>query len=93
MLPLINDLRSARGESLLSETSLFSPQLLEMLPLGPEALALLEPSDLPNVLRKLRQMLQMALVGLLREQDDETHFGYLARVFLLASKRCAAMRP
>ncbi|MGE7963271.1 Hpt domain-containing protein [Pseudomonas sp. NPDC089918] len=88
VLPLLNDLRSARGESLLSETSLFSPQLPELLPLGPEALALLEPSDLPNVLRKLRQMLQMSLVGLLREQDDETHFGYLAKVFARLEALC-----
>ncbi len=34
VLPLINDLRSARGESLLSETSLFSPQLPELPPLS-----------------------------------------------------------
>ncbi|MCF5700205.1 Hpt domain-containing protein [Pseudomonas syringae] len=81
VLPLINDLRSARGESLLSETSLFSPQLPELAPLNAEALALLEPAELPNVLRKLRQMLQMALVGLLREQDDQTHLEYLAKVF------------
>ncbi|MBK5303217.1 MULTISPECIES: Hpt domain-containing protein [Gammaproteobacteria] len=88
VLPLINDLRSARGESLLSETSLFSPQLLELPSLSQEALAPLEPSDLPNVLRKLRQMLQMALVGLLRGQDDETHFGYLARVFARLEVLC-----
>ncbi|RON77002.1 Hpt domain-containing protein [Pseudomonas fluorescens] len=81
VLPLINDLRSARGESLLSETSLFSPQLPELAPLNAEALALLEPAELPNVLRKLRQTLQMALVGLLREQDDQTHLDYLAKVF------------
>ncbi|MDT3312641.1 Hpt domain-containing protein [Pseudomonas sp. rhizo66] len=81
VLPLINDLRSARGESLLSETSLFSPQLPELPPLSAEALALLEPAELPNVLRKLRQTLQMALVGLLREQDDQTHLEYLAKVF------------
>ena len=81
VLPLINDLRSARGESLLSETSLFSPQLPELAPLSEEALALQEPAELPNVLRKLRQMLQMALVGLLREQDDQTHLDYLAKVF------------
>ncbi|MDZ3828895.1 hybrid sensor histidine kinase/response regulator [Pseudomonas monsensis] len=81
VLPLINDLRSARGESLLSETSLFSPQLPQLPPLSEQALALLEPADLPNVLRKLRQMLQMALVGLLREQDDQTHLEYLAKVF------------
>ncbi|MBD9605838.1 MULTISPECIES: Hpt domain-containing protein [Pseudomonas] len=88
VLPLINDLRSARGESLLSETSLFSPQLPELPPLSEEALALLEPSDLPDVLRKLRQMLQMALVGLLREQDDETHLAYLARVFARLEGLC-----
>ncbi|VVN07632.1 Hpt domain-containing protein [Pseudomonas fluorescens] len=81
VLPLINDLRSARGESLLSETSLFTPQLPDLPPLDEEALALLEPADLPNVLRKLRQMLQMALAGLLREQDDDTHLGYLNTVF------------
>ncbi|PNG42104.1 hybrid sensor histidine kinase/response regulator [Pseudomonas asplenii] len=81
VLPLINDLRSARGESLLSETSLFSPQLPELPPLSAEALARFEPAELPNVLRKLRQMLQMALVGLLREQDDQTHLDYLAKVF------------
>ncbi|MCU1762688.1 Hpt domain-containing protein [Pseudomonas sp. 14P_8.1_Bac3] len=81
VLPLINDLRSARGDSLLSETSLFAPQLPDLAPLDEESLARLEPADLPNVLRKWRQMLQMALVGLLREQDDDTHLGYLAKVF------------
>ncbi|WP_419708164.1 Hpt domain-containing protein [Pseudomonas sp. NFX224] len=88
VLPLINDLRSARGESLLSETSLFSPQLPDLPPLDAESLALLEPADLPNVLRKLRQMLQMALVGLLREQDDDTHLGYLAKVFTRLESLC-----
>ena len=81
VLPLINDLRSARGDSLLSETSLFSPPLPDLPPLSAEALAALEPVEWPNVLRKLRQMLQMALVGLLREQDDQTHLEYLAKVF------------
>ncbi|MDR9750762.1 Hpt domain-containing protein [Pseudomonas sp. SZMC_28357] len=88
VLPLINDLRSARGESLLSETSLFSPHLPLIPPLDEEALALLEPAELPNVLRKLRQMLQMALVGLLREQDDATHLGYLAKVFARLEALC-----
>ncbi|WP_439125433.1 MAG: Hpt domain-containing protein [Pseudomonas rhizophila] len=89
VLPLINDLRSARGESLLSETSLFSPELPLIAPLSDEALKRLEPPDLPNTLRKLRQTLQVALVGLLREQDDATHLGYLAKVFHRLEGLCA----
>jgi len=89
VLPLINDLRSARGEGLLAETSLFSPQLQELPTLTDTQLALLEPADLPNVLRKLRQMLQMGLVGLLREQDDSTNLGYLAKVFARLETLCA----
>ncbi|EJK99028.1 sensor histidine kinase/response regulator ChpA, putative [Pseudomonas fluorescens Q2-87] len=90
VLPLINDLRSARGESLLSETSLFSPELPDIAPLQDEALKRLEPPDLPNTLRKLRQTLQVALAGLLREQDDATHLGYLAKVFHRLEGLCAA---
>ncbi|WP_223534154.1 Hpt domain-containing protein [Pseudomonas sp. GL-B-16] len=89
VLPLINDLRSARGESLLSETSLFSPQLPELPALDAETLAQLEPAELPSVLRKLRQMLQMALVGFLREQDNDTTLDYLAKVFTHLEALCA----
>jgi chemosensory pili system protein ChpA (sensor histidine kinase/response regulator) len=88
VLPLINDLRSARGESLLSETSLFSPQWQDLPPLDEDTLVMLEPAELPNVLRKLRQMLQMGLVGLLREQDDNTNLGYLAKVFAHLEALC-----
>ncbi|WP_256830803.1 Hpt domain-containing protein [Pseudomonas sp. Pse1] len=81
VLPLINDLRSARGEGLLAETSLFSPQLPSLPALDEAQLQRLAPDDWPNVMRKLRQMLQMGLAGLLREQEDDTHYGYLAKVF------------
>jgi chemosensory pili system protein ChpA (sensor histidine kinase/response regulator) len=40
------------------------------------------------VLRKLRQMLQMALVGMLREQDNDTNLGYLAKVFARLEGLC-----
>lgn len=88
VLPLINDLRSARGESLLSETSLFSPQWQVLPALDEDTLTMLEPAELSNVLRKLRQMLQMGLVGLLREQDDTTNLGYLAKVFARLEALC-----
>ncbi|MDB6141793.1 MAG: cheA 1, partial [Pseudomonas sp.] len=88
VLPLLNDLRSARGESLLSETSLFTPQLLSVPPLDTEALSKLDSPDLSALLRKLRQMLQTALVGLLREQDVHNNLGYMAKVFTRLEQLC-----
>ncbi len=74
-LPLLNDLRSARGESLLSETACSARPCRNCRHWTRRTLAELTPAELPALLRKLRQMLQTALVGLLREQDDETNLG------------------
>ena len=82
VLPLLNDLRAARGESLLSETSLFAPDLSTRPAALPQAvLERLERAGLPTLLRKLRQMLQVALVGYMRNQEPATQLGYLAKVF------------
>jgi chemosensory pili system protein ChpA (sensor histidine kinase/response regulator) len=88
VLPLLNDLRSARGESLLSETSLFSPQLLSIPELDEQALAERDFPELPVKLRKWRQSLQTALVGLLREQDMQTQLGYMSKVFARLEVLC-----
>ncbi|MEE5130113.1 Hpt domain-containing protein [Pseudomonas alliivorans] len=88
VLPLLNDLRSARGESLLSETSLFAPQLVVVPALGEEELARRNTPDLPNLLRKLRQTLQAALAGLMREQGVKTQLGYMAKVFARLEQLC-----
>lgn len=88
VLPLLNDLRSVRGESLLSETSLFSPQLLVIPPLPEEALAQRTPQDFPGLLRQWRQMLQQALVGLLREDHGPSNLEDMARVFARLEALC-----
>lgn len=89
VLPLLNDLRSARGEKLLSETSLFAPDMSSLAPaLSSESLAERYSPELPGLLRKLRQMLQMALVGVLRNQDLPTNLGYMARVFARLESLC-----
>ncbi len=89
VLPLLNDLRSARGEKLLSETSLFSPDMTVRQPaLSADSLAQLRTADLPVLLRKLRQMLQMALIGVIRNQDLGTNLGYMARVFARLEVLC-----
>ncbi|MAR89818.1 MAG: hybrid sensor histidine kinase/response regulator [Pseudomonadales bacterium] len=80
VLPLLNDLRAARGESLLSETALFKPDLESGCEAAPkenvsqEALA-----QLPQLLKKIRQLYQFALVGLIRNQDMPTNLGYMAK--------------
>lgn len=89
VLPLLNDLRAARGEKLLSETSLFSPDMSARLPALPsDSLARLRTAELPVLVRKLRQMLQMALVGVIRNQDLATNLGYMARVFARLESLC-----
>ena len=89
VLPLLNDLRAARGEKLLSETSLFSPDMSARAPaLTTEFLALRHTDDLPTLLRKMRQMLQVALVGVIRNHDFPTNLGYMARVFARLDVLC-----
>ena len=70
VLPLLNDLRNARGEKLLSETSLFAPDRSARVAVLPAStLERLEAAGLPTLLRKLRQMLQVALGGFMRNQE------------------------
>jgi chemosensory pili system protein ChpA (sensor histidine kinase/response regulator) len=89
VLPLLNDLRSARGEKLLSETSLFAPDMSARAPaLTHETITSLSTAELPVLLRKLRQMLQMALVGIFRNQDVPTNLGYMARVLARLENLC-----
>ncbi|GAA4651989.1 Hpt domain-containing protein [Kistimonas scapharcae] len=81
VMPVLNDLRAARGESLLSETSLFKPQLGEPVPaLIGEQLKPFRTPKLPAFLKKLRQMYQMALVGYIKGLKTEENLAYLLKV-------------
>ncbi|NMX90018.1 MULTISPECIES: Hpt domain-containing protein [unclassified Pseudomonas] len=88
VLPLLNDLRSVHGKSLLSETSLFSPQLLVIAPLPDEALAQRAPADFAEQLQQWRQMLQQGLAGLLREDHGPSNLEDMARVFAQLEALC-----
>lgn len=82
LLQLLDDLRVLRGEALLAQGGLFTPVLTGVSPALPaEALAARETAELPALLRKLRQTLQMALLGLLREPPQTTSLAHLGRVF------------
>ncbi|MBL0027741.1 MAG: Hpt domain-containing protein [Rhodanobacteraceae bacterium] len=71
LLPLLNDLRACRGEKLLSEGVLFSPDLSVSMPAsaaGPDKP--LPDAELKPVASRLRTNYQMALVKWLRDQTS-----------------------
>ena len=80
LLPLLNDLRAARGQPLLSEGTLL---LLNLSPQHNQASApAREPSgeDPVNVARKLRQKFQLALLGWIQGDNNQQHLVTLSNV-------------
>ena len=88
VLPLLNDLRTARGEALLSETSLFSPPLQVLPALSAAELARLAPAELPRQLRTLRHTLQAAFLGLRRGEAVQANLEQMAGVFAQLQTLC-----
>jgi chemosensory pili system protein ChpA (sensor histidine kinase/response regulator) len=80
LLPVLNDLRAVRGESLLSETVLFSPAMPAANARKEGAELKITVTELADVAHKLRQMFQIALLGLIRGNDVNKNLNYLAKV-------------
>jgi chemosensory pili system protein ChpA (sensor histidine kinase/response regulator) len=94
LLPVLNDLRAIRGESLFSETVLFSPSLATDFPVPPEPVELMIRGDeLKEVTHKLRQMFQIALLGIIRNKDVKKNLNYLAKACARLSKLTAGRPP
>ena len=89
LLPTLNDLRAVRGQPLLSDTSLFTPDLsaANVQSNAEHSKRMADPQVLVN-LRKLRQMFQMSLVGVLRDQDMPENLSYLYKVLARLEKFC-----
>jgi len=66
LMPLLNDLRAARGEALLSENALFAPDLTVDAPTT-EIIA----TDIIDLARKLRHNYHLGLLGWFRDKDSE----------------------
>jgi len=88
LLPLLNDLRAARGQPLLSEGTLLllnlSPQRKERAQVGHEA----SGEDPVQVARRLRPKFQLALLGWIQGGDTRRHLETLTDV-VAALERCA----
>jgi len=81
LLPVLNDLRASRGAGLLSDTSLFTPDLSAMqVSVTPEVASRLANRKAVAQLRKLRQMYQFSLAGVVREHDVIVNLNYLHKV-------------
>ncbi len=89
LLPLLNDLRAARGEALLSDTSLFKPDLsLARKSASANVSQRLQDPKVLGHIRKLRQMYQFALAGVVREADLDAHFDYMQKVIERLVRLC-----
>lgn len=80
LLPVLNDLRSSRGEALMSETALFQPDLSSTKKMSAAELADLSDAQVADLLRKLRQMYQLALLGILKGQDIPAQLDFAQKV-------------
>ncbi|NNM50984.1 MAG: response regulator [Pseudomonadales bacterium] len=79
LMPLLNDLRSARNEPLLTESALFKPDLSAVSRLDNSTL--LTGSEQKQILKRLRHAYQMSLVELLHQSPDSRHLKNMQRVF------------
>ncbi len=68
LLPLLNDLRAARGENLLSENALFAPNLQTAVPDHPGTGGTVAAPHAGMMVRKLRHAFQTGLVGWYRDR-------------------------
>ena len=80
LLPVLNDLRAVRGESLLSETVLFAPTIAAASSEAAGTELQISTDELAGIAHKLRQMFQIALLGLIRGNDVKKNLNFLAKV-------------
>jgi chemosensory pili system protein ChpA (sensor histidine kinase/response regulator) len=81
LLLLLNELRAVREESLVSESVFFSPNMGAAHNLSAPYNRQPDQAAMSNLLRKLRQMYQFALAGVVKDEKVGENFGYLDKVF------------
>ena len=78
LLPLLNDLRALRGENLMSESTMFSPNLDAPLPEQISSLNI--EGDISQRARELRHKFQLNLLDFLRDQNTEVSLSALNEI-------------
>ncbi len=80
LLPLLNDLRATRGEKLLTESVLFSPDLSAQMPSAPSAPAAMPEMELKSEAARLRTAYQLSLLRWIREDQPQVQLERLIGV-------------
>ncbi len=89
LLPILNDLRACRGETLLSDSSLFTPNLTPVrYTAADSARHRLQDPKMVEHLKKLRKMYRAALLGIKKNEKVEENLHYLHKVALRLEKLC-----
>ncbi len=82
VLPLLNDLRAVRGEALLTETKLFTPNLAPAHHIADKnAAGTIDSKQFVVIIGKLRQMYQFAAASVIKNHNREENIAYLSKVF------------
>lgn len=91
LLPLINEMRECYKATPLSEVELFSPKYYGAAsPLTDEELKEINTEGLANLLRKLRQSLQLSLIDLIHNRNLEVALDHLIKIFNYLGRLCKA---
>lgn len=89
LLPLINQMRECYKANSLSEIELFSPKYYgPSSSLTDEELKEINTEGLTNLLRKLRQSLQLSLIDLIQNRNFEVALDHLIKIFNYLGRLC-----
>ena len=89
LMPIMNDLRTARGSILLSESALFTPDLNQTEPVVVEESQDLFGVDPKALAKKLRPLYQIGLLGWYRDKDTESSLKNLKKVLTQLEQVCS----
>ena len=89
LILLLNDLRAAQGRSLLSEGILFTPDLSTIENKKDRQLRVnANPKALIDLVKRLRQIYQISLIKIIKEDDLPKHYLNLKKVFQRMQEIC-----
>ena len=89
LLPLLNDLRATRGEKLLTESVLFSPDLSAQMPSAPSAPPAMQEMELKSEAARLRTAYQLSLLRWIRDDQPQLQLERLIGVLDRLRSICA----